>query len=531
MRDGAVALSLDSVNECWDLNISYPEALPVSQQRAVIREAVERHQVVIVCGDTGSGKTTQLPKIALELGRGQKGQRIGCTQPRRIAATSVARRVADELKVELGKEVGYQVRFDDRTDRDRTAVKFMTDGILLAETQGDPNLRNYDTLIIDEAHERSLNIDFILGYLHRLLPKRPELKVIVSSATLDAETFADFFGGAPVIQVEGRMFPVEDVYHPPLHSRERMADQVARSAEWLAQLDPLGDTLVFLPGEREIRDCADLLEGRRYPGTVVLPLFARQAGNDQQAVFKPMRSKRRIILATNVAETSLTIPDIRSVIDSGIARMNRYDPVAGIQRLQIEEVSKASARQRRGRCGRVAEGICVRLYDEEDFATRSDYTDPEILRSNLAGVVLQMEHLGLGDPLKFPFIDRPQPKRISQAYRTLEEIDAIRKGGKRTELTEIGRALARLPLDPRVGRILVAGHDEGCLREALVVASAVTIQDPRERPQDKQQQADQAHAPFRDKRSDFTGWLNLWYAIEATKRSSQNSLRRFPAPL
>lgn len=509
------------------MNISFPEALPVAQQRAAIRDAVKHHQVVIVCGDTGSGKTTQLPKIALELGRGQKGKRIGCTQPRRIAATSVAKRVAEELKVELGQEVGYQVRFDDRTHRERTAVKFMTDGILLAETQGDPWLRNYDTLIIDEAHERSLNIDFILGYLHRLLPERPELKVIVSSATLDADTFAEFFRGAPVIQVEGRTFPVEDVYHPPLHGREPIAEQVARSAEWLASLDPLGDTLVFLPGEREIRDCADLLQGRRYPGTLVLPLFARQAGNEQQAVFQPMRSKRRIILATNVAETSLTIPDIRSVIDSGIARMNRYDPVAGIQRLQIEEISKASARQRRGRCGRVSDGICVRLYDEEDFEERKDYTDPEILRSNLAGVVLQMEHLGLGDPLKFPFIDRPQPKRISEAYRTLEEIDAIRKKGKHTELTDIGHALARLPLDPRVGRILVAGSEENCLREALIVASAVTVQDPRERPQDKQQQADQAHALFRDKRSDFTGWLRLWHAIELTRKSSNNSLRRF----
>jgi ATP-dependent helicase HrpA len=517
----------DCCDGCRRLKISYPEELPVSRQRAVIREAVEHHQVVIVCGDTGSGKTTQLPKIALELGRGQKGKRIGCTQPRRIAATSVAKRVADELKVELGQEVGYQVRFDDRTNRERTAVKFMTDGILLAETQGDPWLRNYDTLIIDEAHERSLNIDFILGYLHRLLPERPELKVIVSSATLDAETFADFFRGAPVLQVEGRTFPVEDVYHPPLHGREPIAEQVARSAEWLASLDPLGDTLVFLPGEREIRDCADLLQGRRYPGTTVLPLFARQAGNEQQAVFQPMASKRRIILATNVAETSLTIPDIRSVIDSGIARMNRYDPVAGIQRLQIEEVSKASARQRRGRCGRVSDGICVRLYDEENFEDRSDYTDPEILRSNLAGVVLQMEHLGLGDPLKFPFIDRPQPKRISEAYRTLEEIDAIRKKGKHTELTEIGHALARLPLDPRVGRILVAGSEEKCLREALIVASAVTVQDPRERPQDKQQQADQAHALFRDKHSDFTGWLRLWHAIESTRRGSNNSLRRF----
>ena len=395
------------------------------------------------------------------MGRGVRGRRIGCTQPRRIAATSVARRVADELQVELGNEVGYQIRFEDRTTRDLTSVKFMTDGILLAETRGDQELRQYDTLIIDEAHERSLNIDFILGYLHRLLPRRPDLKVVISSATLDAESFADFFDDTAIIEVEGRAFPVEDIYQPPLHRDERLAEQVARAAEELARFDPLGDTLVFLPGEREIRDVADLLEGRRYPNTIVLPLFARLAGKAQQAVFQPSRHKRRIILATNVAETSLTIPDIRSVIDSGIARVNRFDPRSGIQRLQIEQVSKASARQRRGRCGRVAEGICVRLYDEEDFEDRPEFTDPEILRSNLAGVVLQMEHLGLGDPLEFPFVDKPQPKRITEAYRTLEEIGAIWKKGRQRGLTDIGRTLARLPLDPRVGRMLLGGRVGG----------------------------------------------------------------------
>lgn len=488
---------------------------------------MERHQVVIVCGDTGSGKTTQLPKIALELGRGQEGKRIGCTQPRRIAATSVAKRVAEELQVELGNEVGYQIRFDDRTKRDLTSVKFMTDGILLAETRGDETLRQYDTLIIDEAHERSLNIDFILGYLHRLLPKRPNLKIVISSATLDAETFADFFDDTEIIQVEGRAFPVGDIYQPPLDKREHLSDQVARAAEELAAYDPLGDTLVFLPGEREIREVADLLDGRRYADTLVLPLFARQAGNEQQQVFKPSPRKRRIILATNVAETSLTIPDIHSVIDTGIARVNRYDPRSGIQRLQIEPISKASARQRRGRCGRVAEGVCVRLYEEEDFESRADFTDPEILRSNLAGVVLQMEHLGLGDPLKFPFVDPPQPKRIAQAYKTLEEIGAVWKKGKSKGLTDIGKTLARLPLDPRVGRLLIAADDEDCLREGLIIASALTVQDPRERPQDKQQKADQAHAKFRDNRSDFTGWLRWWYAIEKTRGKSNNSLRRF----
>ncbi len=488
---------------------------------------MEQHQVVVVCGDTGSGKTTQLPKIALEMGRGREGLRIGCTQPRRIAATSVAKRVAEEMGVGLGEEVGYQIRFEDRTTRDKTVVKFMTDGILLAETRGDGALKQYDTLIIDEAHERSLNIDFILGYLHRLLPRRPDLKIVISSATLDAATFAAFFQDVAVVEVEGRAFPVEDVYQAPMDSREHLAEQVARAAESLAELDPLGDTLVFLPGEREIRECADLLEGRRYPNTVVMPLFARLEGSAQQAVFKPMPHARRIILATNVAETSLTIPDIRSVIDSGIARVNRFDPRSGIQRLQIEPVSKASARQRRGRCGRVSEGICVRLYDEEEFEDRPDFTDPEILRSNLAGVVLQMEHLGLGDPLEFPFVDKPQPKRIMQAYNTLEEIGALWKKGKRVGLTDIGRTLARLPVDPRIGRMLIAAETEGCLREGLVIASALAVQDPRERPQEKQTQADQAHAKFRDKRSDFTGWLRWWHAVGAARRSSNNSLRRF----
>ncbi len=486
-----------------------------------------KHQVVIVCGDTGSGKTTQLPKIALEMGRGSQGKRIGCTQPRRIAATSVARRVAEELQVTLGKEVGYQIRFEDRTDRKTTAVKFMTDGILLAETRNDPDLRQYDTLIIDEAHERSLNIDFILGYLHQTLVRRKDLKVVISSATLDAGSFSRFFRGAPVVEVEGRTFPVEDAYQESLHDREPLVEQLGRAVEELGRMDRLGDTLVFLPGEREIRDAADLLEGRNYADTMVLPLFARQAGKEQKAVFTPTPSKRRIILATNVAETSLTIPGIRFVVDSGLARVSRHDPGSGIQRLQIEEVSKASARQRRGRCGRVSAGVCVRLYSEEDFEARDEYTDPEILRSNLAGVVLQMEHLGLGDPLEFPFVDRPQPKRVAQAYRVLDEIGATQKRGKSVELTKTGRELARLPLDPRVGRILVAARDENCLLEGLIVASALTVQDPRERPKEKQEAADSAHGQFRDKRSDYTGWLRWWFAIQESRGKSSNQLRRF----
>lgn len=509
------------------MNLSFPEDLPVSRRRGDIRSSLIANQVVIVCGDTGSGKTTQLPKIALEMGRGTEGRRIGCTQPRRIAATSVARRVADELEVELGREVGYQIRFEDRTDRKATRVKFMTDGVLLAETRNDPQLRQYDTLIIDEAHERSLNIDFILGYLHRILARRPDLKVVISSATLDAGAFSTFFHGAPVIEVEGRTYPVTDLYQEALDYREPLAEQVCRAFEDLGKIDRLGDTLVFLPGEREIRDATDLLEGRNYRDTLVLPLFARQAGAEQSAVFHPVRSKRRIILATNVAETSLTIPGIRFVIDSGLARVSRHDPASGIQRLQIEPVSQASARQRRGRCGRISEGVCVRLYSEEDFESRPPFTDPEILRSNLSGVVLQMEHLGLGDPLEFPFVDPPQPKRVAQAYRVLEEIGALRKQGKKVELTGLGHTLARLPLDPRIGRILVAADEEGCLAEGLIIASALTVQDPRERPQEKQQAADEAHAKFRDQRSDFTGWLKLWFAIDEVRSKSGNQLRKF----
>ena len=509
------------------MKILFPDALPVSRRRDDIREALTKHQVVIVCGDTGSGKTTQLPKIALEMGRGVRGKRIGCTQPRRIAATSVARRVAQELEVPLGKEVGYQIRFEDRTERSTTAVKFMTDGVLLAETRHDRDLRQYDTLIIDEAHERSLNIDFILGYLHGTLKRRKDLKIVISSATLDAGSFSQFFGDAPVIEVEGRTFPVEDEYQEPLHERERLSEQVARAVEELGQRDRLGDTLVFLPGEREIRDAADLLEGRKYADTLVLPLFARQAGKEQQAVFQPMEVRRRLILATNVAETSLTIPGIRFVVDSGIARVSRHDPGSGIQRLQVEPISKASARQRRGRCGRISEGVCVRLYSEEDFNEREEFTDPEILRSNLAGVVLQMEHLGLGDPLEFPFVDPPQPKRVAQAYRVLDEIGAIEKHGSQFQLTKTGQSLARLPVDPRVGRILVAAKEEKCLEEGLIVASALTVQDPKERPKEKQEAADSAHGQFKDKRSDFTSWLRWWFAIHEARKKSNNELRRF----
>ncbi|MEM7699785.1 MAG: ATP-dependent RNA helicase HrpA, partial [Verrucomicrobiota bacterium] len=517
------------------MKLVYPEELPVSKRREAIRDSLESNQVVIVCGDTGSGKTTQLPKIVAEVLEAEalrKKQRrrpglIGCTQPRRIAATSVAKRVANECGVEMGQEVGYQIRFEDRTSRETTRIKFMTDGVLLAETRSDPRLKRYDAIIVDEAHERSLNIDFILGYLKRTLAQRRGLRVIVSSATLDAEAFSTFFRDAPVIEVEGRMFPVEDRYQEPTHQRESVAEQVLRAAEDLAADDPLGDTLVFLPGEREIRECTELLEGRRLSSTMILPLYARQSGGDQKAVFEPVSGKRRIVLATNVAETSLTIPGIRFVIDSGIARISRHDVKSGVQRLQVEPISQASARQRRGRCGRISEGVCVRLYSEEEFEERPAFTDPEILRSNLSGVVLQMEHLGLGDPLKFPFINPPSPKRVDQAYRVLDEIGALELSSKKVRLTNIGEDLARLPLDPRVGRILIEAEEENCLREALIVASALTVQDPRERPREAQEAAAEAHRRFQDRRSDFTGWLRLWHGIEEARAHSNNALRRF----
>lgn len=509
------------------MNLSFPADLPVSQRREEIRTAMQKHSVVIVCGDTGSGKTTQLPKIALELGYGQKGRRIGCTQPRRIAATSVAARLAEEVGVPLGQEVGYQIRFEDCTDRQTTRVKFMTDGVLLAETRQDPELRQYDVIIVDEAHERSLNIDFILGYLHRTLTRRRDLRVVISSATLDAGAFSEFFGGAPVVEVEGRTYPIEDLWQPVLFDEEPLADQVGRAVESLAEIDPLGDTLVFLPGEREIREAVDLLEGRKCRDMLVLPLYARQASVEQNAIFHPIRSKRRVILATNVAETSLTIPGIRFVVDSGLARISRHDVGSGIQRLRIEPISKASARQRRGRCGRVQDGVCVRLGTEEEFQSRPEFTDPEIRRSNLSGVVLQMEHLGLGDPLEFPFVDPPSPKRVAQAYRELEEIGALTKQGRAIHMTGCGHSLARLPVDPRVGRILIAAESEGCLAEGLVLASALAVQDPRERPRDRQQAADEAHAKFRDRRSDFTMWLRLWYAADTARRGSGNRFRRF----
>ena len=505
---------------------NYPAELPVAERREEIIEAIRNNQVVVVVSDTGSGKTTQLPKMVAEalskdtrLGD-TRHKIIGCTQPRRIAAVSVAKRVAEELAVPLGGFVGYQVRFDDKTSRE-TRIKFMTDGILLAETQGDRGFAKYDALILDEAHERSLNIDFLLGYLKQLLDKRKDLRVVISSATLDAGAFAEFFGdrrdadstacrGArqrrvPVIEAPGRMFPVAEFFLPGKDDEE-LAGLVARGMDQLNEIDPMGDTLIFLPGEREIRECADALEGRRYRNTEVLPLFARLGMADQQRVFEPGRL-RRIVLATNVAETSLTIPRIACVLDSGLARVSRWNAAKGVQRLQVEAVSQASARQRKGRCGRVRDGVCLRLYAEEGLLDRPEFTEPEIRRSSLAGVILRMKSLGLPEISEFPFLDPPNPKAVAEGYRTLREVGALDKD---RELTEIGEELSRLPVDPRMGRMLIEARYEKCLEEVTVIVAALETSDPRERPAEKKCEADAAHAKWNDADSDFMAILNLW---------------------
>ncbi len=552
----------------------YPAELPVSSKKDEIAAAILKHQVVIVCGETGSGKTTQLPKICLELGRGVSGL-IGHTQPRRIAARSVASRIAQELNSPLGEVVGYKVRFNDKLS-ESSYVKLMTDGILLAETQGDKFLNAYDTIIIDEAHERSLNIDFLLGYLKQLLPKRPDLKVIVTSATIDAERFSKHFNDAPVIEVSGRTYPVEIRYRPlgaaGFRSREIAAAETVEfdleddtdlssgnllgiprktksEARWLEEDDEEeaieeaildaaddllrqgdGDILVFLPGEREIRDVADHL--RKYQGRSaklkhieVLPLFARLSIEDQQKIFKS-HSARRIVLATNVAETSLTVPGIKYVIDAGLARVNRYSPRAKVEQLQIEKISQAAAKQRAGRCGRVSNGICVRLYSEEDFNARPEFTDPEILRSSLASVILRMAALRLGDVAEFPFIEAPSSRLIADGYLLLQELGAV---DARRQITETGLQLAKLPLDPRVGRMILAAKREHCLKEILIIASVLSIQDPRERPMDKREAADNAHAKFAAEGSDFMSYLKLWdffdHALK-TKKSNKDLLNQ-----
>ncbi|MGJ7563636.1 ATP-dependent RNA helicase HrpA [Variovorax sp. GB1R11] len=531
------------------LRIEFPESLPVSGRRDEIMAAIQAHQVVIVCGETGSGKTTQLPKIALALGRGKlnaepgKGRLIGHTQPRRIAASSVAKRIAEELKTPLGDVVGFKVRFQDRLSRD-ASVKLMTDGILLAETQTDPLLKAYDTLIIDEAHERSLNIDFLLGYLREILPRRPDLKVIVTSATIDADRFAQHFasaapppgrpkagaapsGGsddaqrgawgpmipAPIIYVSGRTFPVEQRYRPFEESREHdLNDAIADGVDELWR-DPhnAGDILIFLPGEREIREAADHLRRHLsnqplFRNAEVLPLFARLSGPEQDRIFDS-HTGRRIVLATNVAETSLTVPGTRYVIDTGTARVKRYSFRSKVEQLMVEPISQAAANQRAGRCGRVADGICIRLYDQKDFEGRPRFTDPEILRSSLAGVILRMKSLRLGDVSRFPFLEAPSPRAIADGYQLLNELGAVDDAN---ELTPMGGELARLPLDPRVGRMILEARSRGALEEVLVIASALSVQDVRDRPMEAQQQADQAHSKFDDEKSEFSGYLRLW---------------------
>jgi len=496
--------------------ITYPPELPIAAWHDDIATAIREHQVVIVCGATGSGKTTQLPKLCLELKRGVRGL-IGHTQPRRIAARSVAARVAQELALPLGTAVGFKVRFTDRTGPG-AYIKVMTDGILLAETQRERLLAAYDTIIVDEAHERSLNIDFLLGYLKQLLPRRPELKLIITSATLDAERFARHFGTsgrpAPVIQVSGRTFPVEMRYRPlaggPDDDEEPLEEAIVAAAEELWRAGP-GDILVFLPGEREIRETADLLRGslaqRPYARSVeVLPLYARLSVAEQQRVFAPSQG-RRIVLATNVAETSLTVPGIHYVIDSGMARVRRYALRNKVTLLQIEKIAQAAAEQHAGRCGRVAPGVCVRLYAEDDFAARPRFTEPEILRSSLAAVILRMAALDLGEVAAFPFLEPPGPRAIADGYQLLQELSAV---DARRELTALGRELSQLPVDPRIGRMILAGRENGCLAEVLVIASALSVPDPRERPLEKQQAADQAHLRFRDERSDFLSLVALW---------------------
>ncbi len=514
----------------------------MSGKRDEIAAAISAHQVVIVCGETGSGKTTQLPKIALALGRGKlnypggRGPLIGHTQPRRIAASSVAKRIAEELKTPLGDVVGYKVRFQDRLSRD-ASVKLMTDGILLAETQTDPLLKGYDTIIIDEAHERSLNIDFLLGYLRQLLPRRPDLKVIITSATIDAQRFADYFasakGPAPVIMVSGRMFPVEQRYRPYEESRDYdLNDAIADGVDELWQSPhSAGDILVFLPGEREIREAADHLRKHLSHSPLmrnaeVLPLFARLSQAEQDRIFEG-HTGRRIVLATNVAETSLTVPGIRYVIDAGTARVKRYSFRSKVEQLMVEPVSQAAANQRAGRCGRVADGICIRLYDEADFNSRSRFTDPEILRSSLAAVILRMKSLRLGAVEDFAFIEPPQRRAIADGYQLLAELGAVDDDN---ELTQVGHTLAKLPLDPRVGRMILEAKDRGALDEVLVIASALSVQDVRDRPMDKQAQADQAHAKFDDEKSEFSGYLKLWKWLGDSRGGPSTSSGRSGRP-
>ena len=532
LRDAFVAKLQASVAERERRAAALPTAtidasLPIAAHADELVELIRKHQVVVVAGETGSGKTTQLPKLCLLAGRGAAGM-VGCTQPRRIAARSVARRVAEELQVPLGGAVGYQVRFNDAVG-ESTAIKFMTDGILLAEIQNDRWLSKYDTIIVDEAHERSLNIDFLLGYLRQLLPKRPDLKLIVTSATIDTERFAAHFGGAPVVNVEGRGYPVEVRYRPLEGEGEddgqrSMLDGIVAACDEIQKDKGIGDVLIFLPGEREIRDAHQALEKRKYRHTEVLPLYARLSAKDQDRVFHP-GPQRRIVLATNVAETSLTVPRIHYVVDPGVARVKRYSPRQKLDRLHIEEVSQASANQRAGRCGRIAPGTCIRLYSEADFLSRPEFTDPEIRRAALAGVILRMLSLGLGNIEEFPFLEPPDPRAVADGWQQLNELGAV---DAQRKLTSIGRTMAKLPVDVKLARMLVAANTHGVLREMLVIASFLGIADPRERPADARAAADAAHAQFADAKSEFVGILKLWQAYrDAHEELTQSQLRKW----
>ncbi|MBE6405468.1 MAG: ATP-dependent RNA helicase HrpA [Lentisphaerae bacterium] len=506
------------------LKYTFPEELPISARADEIAALLQEKRIVIVCGATGSGKTTQLPKIALKAGCGRHG-RIGCTQPRRIAASSLCKRVSSELNVASGGIVGYKVRFDDNTTKD-TLIKFMTDGILLAETREDRLLRQYDCIILDEVHERTLNIDFLLGCLKLIMQKRNDLKLIVSSATLESGRISEFFDGAPVVEVEGRTYPVEDVWLPPEEETE-LPETVADGVKFLTDMDPRGDILVFLPGEREIRECTDMLRGRGIPQENLLPLFGRLSSGEQQRVFSPS-GHRRIILATNVAETSLTIPGIRYVVDTGLVRLSRYNPRSRIQELRVETVSKASSMQRRGRCGRTRDGICVHLYSEEDFQNAADFTPPEIQRASLAGVILQMASLNLPPLGKFPLVDEPAPALIREGYRALDDIGAV--AGPDHRITKLGRLLSSMPVDPHLGKMLLEAKQKKVLPEMLVIAAFLSIQDPAERPFEKAAEADGAHRKFASDKSDFLGILTLWNAIRkaySEANGSYQAIRRF----
>ena len=538
--------------------IVFPESLPVSQRKAEIQKLLSEHQVIVVAGETGSGKTTQLPKMCLELGFGNLGM-IGHTQPRRIAARSVAARIAEELETELGGLVGYKVRFNDQISDD-TQIKLMTDGILLAEIQNDRFLNQYSCLIIDEAHERSLNNDFILGYLKKLLPRRRDLKLIITSATIDVERFSKHFNNAPIIEVSGRTYPVEVRYRPVVEEDDQDQLQGILNAVDELQAEGRGDILIFMNGEREIRDTAEALQKQNLKHTEILPLFARLSAQEQNKIFHPS-GLNRIVLATNVAETSLTVPGIKYVIDPGTARISRYSYRTKVQRLPIEPISQASANQRKGRCGRVSEGICIRLYSEEDFNNRPEFTDPEILRTNLASVILQMTALGLDDIEAFPFVDAPDKRHIQDGVKLLEELGAIQPKKYKSrdsarlpthaqnltdestrqethasestekkqgwELTPIGRQLAQFPVDPRLAKMLLSAVDFGSVYEVMIIVSALSIQDPRERPTEKQQASDEKHRRFADKKSDFLAFLNLWnYVQEQQKELTKNQFRR-----